>query len=74
LNTIEIKINKYSSDGYGGFSCCANNGCNWNYTTTSKNLSYDEIIVSVSFGQGNFYDHVLKSHAPKTKDKKEYQC
>ena len=44
--TIKIKINqKGGSDSE--VLCCTKDGCNWNHTTTEKNLSFDEIIVSI---------------------------
>ena len=45
--TIKIKINQ-KSNTESEVLCCTKDGCNWNYTTTQNNLSFDEILVRVN--------------------------
>ena len=41
--TIKIKININSEVKNGDVLCCATSGCNWNYTTTYNNMSFDAV-------------------------------
>jgi hypothetical protein len=50
--SLMLKINSASSAGDSKVACCSKTGCNWNVTTATQDLSYDEIIQSASSGSG----------------------
>lgn len=44
LLPIKLRINEVSPHKNAAILCCAQDGCNWNYTTTYFNYSYDKIL------------------------------
>lgn len=44
LLPIKLRINQVSPHKNAAILCCAQDGCNWNYTTTFYNYSYDKIL------------------------------
>ena len=46
--SITTQINSKSPDKSAQVKCCTKNGCNWNFTTASSDMSISEIIATNS--------------------------